>query len=214
MATKKHKEETEESNEKELNAEETQPESQAAPVTQPDSQSAPSTQPEEVIEPPVVIPEEEFAQLKTELDEAKKKECEYLNGWQRERAEFFNYKKRMEREQVQGGRNAFANAIRRYLDIADDLERALKSKNRPADGEAATWAEGIDLIHRKMLAAFETDGIKMMNTDGKFFDPNLHEAISHEDSPQHESGQIIEVVQPGYMLGERVIRPARVRVAR
>lgn len=177
-------------------------------------ETKPPTVPEEVIEVPAVVPEEEISQLRAELEEVKQKECEYLSGWQRERAEFFNYKKRIEREQAQGGQNAFANAIRRYLDIADDLERALKSKNRPAEGESGTWAEGIDLIHRKMLAAFEADGIKLIDTNGKFFDPNLHEAISHEDSPNHESGQIIEVVQPGYILGDRVIRPARVRVAR
>jgi molecular chaperone GrpE len=204
MAAKKHKEEIKEKTENEIEAERAQAKEESTPLTKP----------EEVSEAPVVIPEEEINQLRAELEEAKQKECEYLNGWQRERAEFFNYKKRTEREQAQGGQNAFANAIRRYLDIADDLERALKSKNRPPEGEGAIWAEGIDLIHRKMLAAFEADGIKTIDSGIKSFDPNLHEAISHEDSPDHESGQIIEVVQPGYMLGDRVIRPARVRVAR
>jgi len=204
MAAKKHKDETKENVDKEIKAEADQFQSDTMP--QPESG--------EVAEVPVVIPEEELTQLRTELEEARQKECEYLTGWQRERAEFFNYKKRIEREQAQGGQNAFANAIRRYLDIADDLERALKSKNRPSEGEGAIWADGIDLIHRKMLAAFEADGVKTIDTSGKFFDPNMHEAISHEDSPGHESGEIIEVVQPGYVLGERVIRAARVRVAR
>lgn len=161
-----------------------------------------------------VSAEEELIQLGCERDQALVKANEYLDGWQRERAEFFNYKKRMERELSQGGQNAFGNAIRRYLDIADDLARALKSTNRPTEGNGAIWAEGIDLIHRKLVSAFEADGVKMIEIEGKYFDPNLHEAISNEDSPDHESGQIIEVVQPGYTLGERVIRPARVRVAR
>jgi molecular chaperone GrpE len=204
MVPKKHKEEAEKKEEKESRPEEQQ--AQAEPMLQ--------TEAEEIVEVPEVIPEAEMAQLRNELEHAKQKECEYLNGWQRERAEFFNYKKRIEREQAQGGQNSLANAIRRYLDIADDLDRALKSKNRPADGEGAVWADGIDLIHRKMLAAFEADGIKLIDISGKFFDPSIHEAISSEDSPDHESGQIIEVVQPGYVLGERVIRPARVRVAR
>ena len=176
-------------------------------------QVAPTTT-EPVMEVPAVIPEEEIAQLRSDLEAAQAKANEYLDGWQRERAEFYNYKKRMEREQSQGGQNALGNAIRRYLDIADDLARALKNKNRPEEGEGAIWANGIDLIHKKLIAAFEADGIKVIDTDGKYFDPNLHEAISHEDSPDHESGQVIEVVQPGYTLGERVIRPARVRVAR
>ncbi len=199
MVAKKHKME-----EKEIKAEEE--------ISQ--DQPIPPSEPEEMAEVPAVIPEEEIAQLRSELDQALATANEYLTGWQRERAEFFNYKKRMEREQAQGGQNAFATAIRHYLDIADDLERALKSKNRPTEGNGDIWADGIDLIHRKMIAAFEADGVKLMDTDGKFFDPNMHEAISHEDSPDHESGQIIEVVQPGYTLGERVIRPARVRVAR
>lgn len=181
---------------------------------QPQGQSMPADMPEEQTEMPVVIPEEELAQLRAELDQALGKANEYLTGWQRERAEFINYKKRIEREQSQGGQTAFGNAIRRYLDIADDLARALKDKNRPTEGNGAIWAEGIDLIHRKMVAAFEADGVKVIEAKGKFFDPSMHEAISHEDSPEHESGQIIDVVQPGYTLGERVIRPARVRVAR
>ncbi len=216
MATKKHKDDTEEKAEKITTPDEPQTSDPVIPGEQakPATQVEPTLQENESTEMPAVMPEEELIQLRSELEQAKQKECEYLNGWQRERAEFFNYKKRTEREQAQGGQNAFANAIRRYLDIADDLERALKSKTRPAEGEGATWAEGIDLIHRKMLAAFEADGVKVMDAGGKQFDPNLHEAISHEDSPNHESGQIIEVVQPGYMLGDRVIRPARVRVAR
>jgi molecular chaperone GrpE len=170
--------------------------------------------PETPTDLPILFPEEEIAHLQSELDIAREKSDEYLEGWQRERAEFYNYKKRIERDQSQGTQNAVSNAIKRYLDIADDLARALKNKNRPAEGEGAVWAAGIDLIYRKMLGAFEADGIKVMDTDGKSFDPNLHEAISHEDSPEHESGQIIEVIQPGYMLGDKVLRPARVRVAR
>jgi molecular chaperone GrpE len=147
-----------------------------------------------------------------ELAEAQAKAQEYLDGWQRERADFFNYKRRIEREMTQGAQNALGNALRRYLDIADDLERALR--NRPQDGDGAAWAGGIDLIYRKLLQAFEADGVKPIETQGAFFDPSLHEAISQEDHPDLESGQIIGVVQTGYMLGERVLRPARVRVAR
>lgn len=203
MPVKKHKPEEEQEEEKEIVEGEIIPDE---PVAQAAEQPA--------AEVPVVIPEEEIAQLRADLDAALAKSNEYLEGWQRERAEFFNYKKRVERELSQGGQNALGNAIRRYLDIADDLARALKNKNRPIEGNGAIWAEGIDLIYKKFIGAFEADGVKMIDTNGKYFDPNLHEAISHEDSADHESGQIIEVVQPGYMLGDRVIRPARVRVAR
>jgi molecular chaperone GrpE len=138
------------------------------------------TLPAEEIEVPAVIPEEELNELRCELEKTQTRADEYLSGWQRERAEFINYKKRLEREQSQGGQAAFGNAIRRYLDIADDLARALKDGNRPTEGNGAVWAEGIDLIQRKMVAAFEADGVKVIDAKGKFFDPNMHEAISHE----------------------------------
>jgi len=156
--------------------------------------------------------ESSMVDLSAELAAAQAKAQEYLDGWQRERADFFNYKRRIEREQGQGAQNALGNALRRYLDTADDLERALR--NRPQEGDGAAWANGIDLIYRKLLAAFEADGVKPIETQGAFFDPSLHEAISQEDHPDLESGQIIGVVQTGYTLGERVLRPARVRVAR
>jgi molecular chaperone GrpE len=92
------------------------------------------------------------------------------------------------------------------------MERALK--NRPKDGEGAVWAEGIELVYRKMLALLESEGVTTMQAEGQPFDPNLHEAVMMEDSDQHESGQVTEVLQQGYLLGDRVLRPAMVRVAR
>jgi molecular chaperone GrpE len=150
--------------------------------------------------------------LQEELAQTNAKANEYLEGWQRSMADFSNYKKRIEREQAQNQQLATANVIKRYLELFDDLERALK--NRPKEAEAANWAEGVELIYRKFLAYLENEGVQLIEVDGQFFDPNLHEAISHEDHPELESGQIIGVVQQGYRLGDRVLRPARVRVAR
>jgi molecular chaperone GrpE len=156
--------------------------------------------------------EEALEALQGELSEARSKADEYLEGWQRSRAEFANYKKRIEREQEQVYQTAAGAIIKRYLGVLDDLERALK--NRPQDGEGASWAQGIELIYRKLLAILESEGVTPMQSEGQMFDPNLHEAIMSEDSDHHESGQIIEVIQPGYWLGEKVLRPAMVRVAR
>ena len=150
--------------------------------------------------------------LHTKLEELEKKASEYLDGWQRSRAEFANYKKRIEREQAQTYQNAAGSVLKKFLEVADDLERALK--NRPQDQEGAEWAQGIELIYRKILAIMESEGITVMNLDGQFFDPNFHEAISHEDVEGYQEGQIIEVVKQGYLLGDRVLRPALVRVAR
>ena len=155
---------------------------------------------------------DEVLALQLELNEARSKADEYLDGWQRSRAELANYRKRMEREQAQAYQMAAGNIIKRYLDVLDDLDRALK--NRPGGGDGAGWAEGIELIYRKLNTILETEGVVVMQTQGQCFDPNFHEAISLEDSPDHESGQIIEVLKQGYMLGDRVLRPAQVRVAR
>jgi molecular chaperone GrpE len=94
----------------------------------------------------------------------------------------------------------------------DDLERALK--DRPSDGDAASWAEGIELIYRKLSALFIAEGVEEILADGTSFDPALHEALSHEESDEHAEGQVIEVVQRGYRMGDRVLRPALVRVAK
>lgn len=154
----------------------------------------------------------ELDSLRQELDSCRTKSDEYLDGWQRSRAEFLNYKKRIEREQSQVYQNAAGNVIRRFLDVADDLERALK--HRPSEGEGAVWAEGVDLIYRKFVNLFESEGVVKMQAEGQPFDPNLHEAVTSEDSDEYESGDVIEVLEPGYMIGDRVLRPARVRVAR
>jgi molecular chaperone GrpE len=155
---------------------------------------------------------EDITELKKELDAIRLKSDEYLEGWQRARAEFANFRKRIDREREQSHQTAAGTIIRRYLEILDDLERALS--NRPPEGEGAIWAGGIELIYRKFLKTLESEGVKRMEAEGEMFDPNMHEAISHEESPDHESGQIIEVVQPGYVLGDRVLRPALVRVAK
>jgi molecular chaperone GrpE len=147
-----------------------------------------------------------------ELEEARLKAQEYLDGWQRARAEFSNYKKRVEREQAQVYQVASGTVIKRFLDGIDDLERALK--NRPAEGEGAAFADGVELIYRKFLNILEAEGVKRIEAEGKEFDPNMHEAITQEDSPDHESGHVIEVVKQGYLIGDRVLRPALVRVAR
>jgi molecular chaperone GrpE len=155
---------------------------------------------------------EQLEQLKTELDRARAKADEYLDGWQRARAEFANYKKRIEREQSQVYQTASGSVIKRFLGILDDLERALK--NRPEKGDEAIWADGIELVYRKLISILECEGVKPIETNGQMFDPNLHEAIVSEDNDQYESGQIIEALQQGYFLGEKVLRPARVRVAK
>ncbi len=149
--------------------------------------------------------------LQAELDEMTTKAEEYLDGWQRARAEFANYKKRVLRENTDIRQMARGEVIKLYLDIADDLGRALQEK--PESGEEETWADGIEIIFQKLRSRLEAEGIKPMNPLGEEFDPNVHEALMKEESEEYESGQIIEVMQEGYWIGDKVLRPALVRVA-
>jgi molecular chaperone GrpE len=165
-----------------------------------------------VLEGEVEELQDEALGLEKALEEAKNKADEYLDGWQRARADFANYKKRVERDQSQTYQMATGSVIKRFLDILDDLDRALK--NKPESGDGATWANGIELIYRKMLSILESEGVVPMKSDHMEFDPNLHEAISSEESDHHKSGEIIETLQQGYMIGDRVLRPAVVRVAK
>lgn len=159
----------------------------------------------------ITISLEEFDALNSELEKSGTQLQETLEGWQRERADFTNYRKRMEKDYEQRRIELTASVIKRYLVIADDLERALKA--RPTQGEGATWAAGMDLIYRKLTTILEAEGVKPIQ-ENQEFDPTIHEAISNEDSPDHHCGQIIEVIQQGYRIGDRVLRPALVRVAR
>lgn len=150
----------------------------------------------------------EIDALKRQLEETETKLAESVDGWQRSQAEFQNYKKRMERDNEMMRANMKGDIVKKILPVLDDLERAMQ--NRPAD---EPWTDGIQLIVRKFQTVLDGEGVKKIEAEGAEFNPNFHEAISNEPSEEVESGYVIAVVQNGYMLGERVIRPALVRVA-
>jgi molecular chaperone GrpE len=159
-----------------------------------------------------LISAEELAELQKSLEEAQAKAKEYSDGWQRERADFSNYKRRVDRDNQMLGQTITGEIIKKYLLVLDDFDRAMKM--RPTEGEVGTWSGGIELIYRKLQTILDQEGIKRIAAESEEFNPNRHEAITYEESPDHTSGQIIGVVQEGYTLGDRVLRPARVRVAR
>lgn len=157
---------------------------------------------------PAAVSAEEFEALKTQLAEAQSKAHEYLDALQRERADFTNFRRRTDAENAQNYRIAAGTTIKKFLAVMDDLERALA--HRPADN---SWAEGVELVYRKFQAILDAEGVTRIEAEGKPFDPNLHEAIMQEPSTEYESGTVIAVLQQGYIHGERVLRPALVKVA-
>jgi molecular chaperone GrpE len=152
--------------------------------------------------------EDALAQLETQLAEAQSQAAEYKDGWQRSVAEFQNYRRRVEADKAETYQTAVGSIIKRYLPVLDDMERAMQA--RPA---GLAWAEGVELICRKLQSILEAEGLKRIEAEGQKFDPNFHEAIAQEPMEGVESGTVIGIVRNGYMLGERVIRPAMVRVA-
>lgn len=164
---------------------------------------------EETAETPEQAPvDAEREALIQQLKEAETKIVEYKDGWARSQAEFQNFRKRVERDNETFKASTKGDIIKKVLPVLDDLERALQ--NRPADD---AWASGIELVTRKFQNILDMEGVKKIEAKGAAFDPNFHEAISHEPSEDVESGHVIDVVQNGYVIGERVIRPALVRVA-
>jgi len=143
-----------------------------------------------------------------QLKDAESKVIEYKDGWARTQADFQNFRKRVERDNETFKASTKGDILKKVLPVLDDLERALQ--NRPADD---AWANGIELVARKFQNILDMEGVKRIEAKGVAFDPNFHEAISHEPSSEVESGHVIDVVQNGYVIGERVIRPALVRVA-
>jgi molecular chaperone GrpE len=150
----------------------------------------------------------EIDALNKKLAEAESKISEYKDSWLRSQAEFQNYRKRVERDSELTYVSLKGDIIKKLLPVLDDLERALQ--NRSADDP---WASGIELVARKFQNILESEGVKKIEAVGAEFDPNFHEAISHEPADGVQSGHVIGVVQNGYRIGERVIRPALVRVA-
>jgi molecular chaperone GrpE len=145
--------------------------------------------------------EEKLAALEAERDE-------YLNDLKRVAAEFENYRKRAVRDQESLVARAHERLVKELLPVLDDLERALAAAE---DHEEATLEEGVRLVHRELAAALAHEGLAEIETNGHF-DPHVHEALLSQPSSEEE-GSVIEVVQKGYRLGDRVLRPARVVVA-
>jgi molecular chaperone GrpE len=145
--------------------------------------------------------EEQLAALEAERDE-------HLNDLKRVAAEFENYRKRVLRDQESLVARAHERLVKELLPVLDDLERALEAAR---DSGTRSVEEGVRLVHRELESALAREGLAEIDTNGQF-DPHVHEALLSQPSSEEE-GSVIEVVQKGYRLGDRVLRPARVVVA-
>ncbi|MEA2025946.1 MAG: nucleotide exchange factor GrpE [Chloroflexota bacterium] len=155
---------------------------------------------------------EQVEQLGVELEAAEIRAAEAEAGWQRARADFANLKRRTEEERAEWANIAGDRLLIRVLDLADDFDLAVE--HVPAEAKGSPWVEGIGAIDRKLRALLEAEGIKAMEAEGLPFDPRTQTAISYEDTADVPDGTVIKVLQRGFIIRDRILRPALVAVAR
>jgi molecular chaperone GrpE len=153
---------------------------------------------------------EQLQEAEAALARTREQADENLRNWQRAAADFSNYKRRTEEDRRAA--DLFANAVllNRLLAVIDDFDRALDTV--PEDVHEG-WLDGIRLVERKLRGLLEAEGVTPIEAIGQPFDPNLHEAVVHEETTEASDNTVIGEVQKGYLLHERVLRPSLVRVA-
>lgn len=153
---------------------------------------------------------EEEVSLETQIEQANARAGELLDSLQRERASFQNYKKRVEKERAEQRQQVVGDVLVKLLPVLDDFYRAADAV---PEGERDQWFSGIIMILRKLERFLDDQGVTPIEPLGKPFDPAFHEAIGVDPESDAESGTVTAVLRRGYMSGERVLRPAMVRVA-
>ncbi|MEX1294968.1 MAG: nucleotide exchange factor GrpE [Candidatus Limnocylindrales bacterium] len=151
-------------------------------------------------------------ELTQRLDDAERRAAEAESGWQRARADYQNLKRRTDEQRAESASIAGDRLLIRVLDLADDFDLAVE--HVPEDAQGSPWVEGITAIDRKLRALLEAEGIEAMEGEGEPFDPQTQQAISYEDTADVPDGTVIKVLQRGFTIHGRVLRPALVAVAR
>jgi len=154
---------------------------------------------------------EEQADAIDELARAREQAAQYLDDLQRLKAEFENYRKRGVKEQTALIERASAAVVEKLLPVLDDFDLALLAADRTKDYES--MVRGIDLVYAKLREVLKSEGLTRIDTVGKLFDPELHEAVMSAEGEGDEI-VVVEEMRPGYTLGGRVVRPAMVKVGR
>ena len=151
--------------------------------------------------------------LRQSFDEKKKLADSYYDQLLRLKAEFDNYHKRIEKEKERLVEFGKQELVVKLLNILDSLDLALTS-TRDEKNEAKSIKEGVKLIHKQFKELLEKEELKKLQVEGEKFDPNLHHAVEYQESDKHNDNEILKEIRPGYLLHDRVIRPAMVVVAK
>lgn len=146
------------------------------------------------------------------IEEVQRQRDDYYERLLRKTAEFDNFRKRTERERQTLSEAAAADLIQELLPLIDDLDRALKVQAGSEGAEA--YRRGVELIYQQIMETLRKRGVRPIEALGAMFDPHVHQAVMHEPSAAHREGEIIEEFRRGYMLGDRLLRPSMVKVAK
>ena len=167
----------------------------------------------EMVSDSEVVAEPETDLIAQQLAEAQAEAVRNMENWQRTAAELANFKRRQE-EQMKLQRDRIkSEVLEGVISALDDLDLAFQNLPATLDGQLVGWVEGFRLVQRKLDKILDEQNVMPVSTSGKF-DPNFHEAVSYEESDDHDTDDIIAELRKGYQIGSRVIRPALVRVAR
>jgi molecular chaperone GrpE len=147
-----------------------------------------------------------------DVDEVQRQRDEYYDLLLRKTAEFDNYRKRVDRERQSVSEAAAADLLTELLPLVDDLERALRAD--PGTEGADAYRRGVELIHRQLMDVLRKRGVRPIEAVGADFDPHYHQAVAHDAAEGRREGEVIEEFRRGYMLGDRLLRPAMVKVAK
>jgi len=167
-------------------------------------------------EEPVTEPVETPSGATDQLVELQRERDDYYDRWMRKAAEFDNYRRRVERERREQADHAVVRLLQELLLVVDDFDLALMAGGEGASDatEGGAYRKGVELIHAKLHDLLRKHGVKAIDAIGADFDPNLHQAVVQEVSPAHRDGEVIDELRKGYMIGDRLLRPAMVKVAK
>jgi molecular chaperone GrpE len=163
-------------------------------------------------QPPEAQPASDGPGADLNIAELQRQRDEYYDLLLRKSAEFDNYRKRIDRERQAVTEAAAANLLEELLPLVDDLERALKIEPGPEGGDA--YRQGVELIYRQLQDVLRKRGVRPVEAIGADFDPHYHQAVAHEPADGQREGEVIEEFRRGYMLGDRLLRPSMVKVAK
>jgi molecular chaperone GrpE len=152
------------------------------------------------------------ADVSTEpVSDLQRERDDYHDRWLRKAAEFENYRKRVDRQRREQADETVVDLLQDLLLVVDDFDLALTVTS---DDSASAYRKGVELIHAKLQDLLRKYGVRPIDALGADFDPNIHQAVIHEVSPDHREGEVIGELRRGYVIGDRLLRPAMVKVAK